>query len=168
MSLPRKRENQRRRSVWFRVSTVPKQILTRSEVGFFEGHWISRNFGSVRCPGEGCTVCAAGRELQAWLYVFVEVDGGEVLVWNIPNRLRELAEQIDDHASRGLGLRLALWREKPASNAPILHHCLEPESIETLDIDTFVDTLGRRDLEQIQPRQSRLTNAQRSMSHVLT
>lgn len=127
-----------RRRCWFRASTITKYVTIRSEVGWFIGHWKG---GAVRCPGpELCTICASGATKRLFTYVFIEDEHGEVLVFEIPERLRELAEELEDE----VGTQLAIVRDGTARNSRIdvLHVGREPS--EKLDIWPFVNTLGNR------------------------
>lgn len=136
MSLPRVPRSRRRRC-WLQASTVTKYVTVRSEVGWFLGHWKG---GSVRCDSSPeCTICGSGSSQRLFTYIFVEDEHAEVLVFEIPERLRELADELED----SVGTTLAIRREGTARNARINVVILGHESVDRLDIWPFVDTLGK-------------------------
>jgi hypothetical protein len=134
-----------RRRCWFHAASVTKYAKIRSRVGWFAGHWA--NGRSARCAGsaESCSVCASGKPCEFFFYVFLEVESGEVLVWNIPRRLEDLAREMDGSENGGVGLLLAIRREGILRNSRIEAEIVGFEDVEELDIEPFVATLGVSD-----------------------
>ncbi len=136
MPLPRV-PKQRRRRCWFHASTVTKYVTVRSECGWFLGHWSG---GAVRCDSSAeCSICASGAAQRLFTYVFIEDEHGEVLAFEIPERMRDVAEELED----AVGTQLAIRREGTARNSRIEIITTGSEVVEKLDIWPFVDTLGK-------------------------
>jgi hypothetical protein len=72
-------------------------------------------------------------------YIFIEDERGEVLSFEIPERLVDLAEELGDC----VGSQLAIRREGTARNSRIEILIVGSEVVDKLDIWPFVDTLGR-------------------------
>lgn len=164
MSLPDSSPGKQRRNCWLRVGTVTKYVVCRSKVGWFRGHWSRKMRRSIRCAGDACPICASGETARVFTYVMVQVEGGEVLVWEIPERLYELAQELDSSLFGGPGEVLSIVREGTALNSR-LHACIVGhEDCDELDINTFVSTLGMTlDLPTSPPpvRSSSKTGAER-------
>ena len=134
--LPRVPERRRRRC-WFRASTTTKYVTVRSECGWFLGHWSG---GAVRCDSSAeCSICASGAGQRLFTYIFIEDEHSEILVFEIPERLVDLAEELGE----SVGTQLAIRREGTAKNSRIEVIVVGSEVVDTLDIWPFVDTLGR-------------------------
>ena len=142
MSLPDHSPGKQRRSCWFIASTVSKYVVVRSRVGWFAGHWIGRANRSIRCAGDDCATCASGHEPRVFTYVFLEDQFGEVRVWEIPERLFDLAREIESSVMEGPGSELVISREGTAKNSAICASITGYRDVEELDIGKFVDTLG--------------------------
>lgn len=142
--IPREEEKEKRnrRSAWFRASTVTKYLRIRSQVGWFRGHWTKKAGGSVRCIGAECVFCSSGDRARVFLYVFVEDAEGEVLVWEIPWRLRDVAYELEQQTWKGVGCVVSVCREGVMSNSRICASIVGEERVEELDIWAFVDSLG--------------------------
>lgn len=137
MSLPRV-PKQRRRRCWLHASTVTKYVTVRSECGWFLGHWSG---GCVRCDSSSeCSICASGANQRLFTYIFVEDEHSEILAFEIPERLRDLADELED----SVGTQLAIRREGTARNSRIDIIITGSEVVEKLDIWPFVDTLGKK------------------------
>ncbi len=121
----------------------------RSEVGYFIGHWKR---GAVRCPGEEvCSICASGGGRRLFTYWFIEDEHGEVLAFEIPERLRDLAEELENAA----GTNLMIRRDGLARNSRIEIQVVGFEICDKLDIWPFVRTLGTRVVDFVEhPTQS--------------
>lgn len=89
-------------------------------------------------------MCAAGSEPRAFTYVLVELEDGQVVVWEIPERLRSIAHTIDDAAADGDATVLNLRKDGTAVNSPIVAVAIGFEAIRMLDVEPFVATLGWR------------------------
>lgn len=76
--------------------------------------------------------------MRLFTYIFVEDEHGEVLVFEIPERLKELADRLDEE----VGTSLAISREGTNRNSAILVIVVGHDHVEELDIFRFVDTLG--------------------------
>jgi hypothetical protein len=140
--LPDSSPGKQRRNCWLRVGTVTKYVVVRSKVGWFRGHW-SRQIGrSIRCAGDGCTICATGVQARVFTYVMVEDQNGEVLVWEIPERLFALAQELEASLFNGPGCVLGIVREGTAKNSRLNAFITDQQDTEELDIWAFVDTLG--------------------------
>lgn len=131
-----------RRRCWLRASTQSKYVTTRSAVGYFIGHWSAAARRSLRCEGSGCPICASGGEPKAFMYCFVELAEGEVMVWEISPRLLDLAMEIDELAKRGIACLVQIWREGTAQNSPVSARVLDQKELDELDIVPFIDSLG--------------------------
>jgi len=68
----------------------------------------------------------------------VEDEHGEVLIFEMPERLYDLAQELED----GVGTQLAIRREGSAQNARIEILMTGFERVAELDIEPFVRTLG--------------------------
>lgn len=135
MSLPEAPKRQRRRC-WFHASTVTVYVKTRSKVGWFWGHWVG---GAARCPGiDLCSVCASGAERRLFTYVFIELERGEVMVFEIPERLHHLSKTLDE----AVGTTLAISRDGTARNSRINILDVGLEDADELDVWPFVNSLG--------------------------
>lgn len=147
-SLPRVPKKRRRRC-WFRASTTTKYVTVRSECGWFLGHWSG---GAVRCDSTAeCSICASGAGQRLFTYIFIEDEFGEILTFEIPERLIDLAEELGD----SVGSQLAIRREGTARNSRIDIIIVGSEVVDKLDIWPFVDTLGRsREVPKTTPTQS--------------
>lgn len=143
MSLPSGERARQRRRCWFRASTSSKYVVTRSQCGYFLGHWSAKFRRSVRCSGEGCPFCASGLDPRAFVYVFVEDPRDGVMVWELGSRLFDLAVEIDEAALRGQACRIQVWREGTAVNSAVSARCLEHLALDELDISAFVNSLGK-------------------------
>ncbi len=135
MSLP-KVPKQRRRRCWFSASTVTCYVTVRSEVGWFFGHW--KQGRAVRCDGETCSICSSGANKRLFTYIFIEDERGEILVFEIPERLYPTAEELTD----AVGTQLAIRREGTARNARIEILITAYAPAEKLDVWPFVNTLA--------------------------
>lgn len=136
MNLP-DRPEQRRRRCWFHASTVTKYVTIRSEVGWFLGHWKG---GCVRCSKpEVCTICDSGAAQRLFTYLMVECESGEVMVFEIPERLYDLSLELED----SVGTQLAISRDGTARNSRIEILITGYLPSEKLDIQPFIATLGR-------------------------
>lgn len=135
MSLP-KVPKQRRRRCWFSASTVTAYVTVRSDVGYFLGHWKSG--GTVRCSGKECSICESGANQRLFTYIFVEDERGEVLVFEIPERLYPLSQELES----AVGTQLAIRREGTARNARIEVLITAYAPSESLDIWPFVNSLA--------------------------
>ena len=142
-SIPDRATGRRRMGCWFRVGSTAKYVVVRSRVRFFMGHFSGRHGRSLRCPGDGCPFCNAGGQPEAFTYVMVEDSQAAVLVWEISRRLRSFAQEVDDLVARGSSPRIQVWREGTASNSPIDARVVDLVPLDEIDIQPFVDTLGR-------------------------
>jgi hypothetical protein len=140
--LPESSPGKQRRNCWLRVGTITKYVVVRSKVGWFLGHWSAKLRRTIRCSGESCTICASGAEPRVFTYVFVHTEDHEVLVWEIPERLFALAQEIEQSLMQGPGCVLALSREGTAINARLSASIVGFEEVDELDITAFVETLG--------------------------
>ena len=86
-----------------------------------------------------CSICASGADQRLFTYIFIEDEHGEVLTFEIPERLIDLAEELGD----SVGSQLAIRREGTARNSRIEILVVGSEVVDKLDIWPFVDTLGR-------------------------
>lgn len=126
-----------RRHCWFKASTITKYVTVRSECGWFLGHWSG---GAVRCDQTPeCSICASGADQRLFTYIFIEDENAEILTFEIPERLVDLAEELGD----SVGSQLAIRREGTARNSRIEILVVGSEVVDKLDIWPFVDTLGR-------------------------
>lgn len=139
--IPSARER-KRRACWFHASSVTKYVIVRSRVGWFAGHWSARGNRSARCAGSECPICASGAEAEIFTYVFVETEHGDVLAWQIPERLRDLARELEASTFEGPGCQLAIAREGVHRNSRVTAVITGFEHVEELDIEPFVRTLG--------------------------
>lgn len=142
MALPERSPGKQRRRCWFSPSSTTKYVTIRSKVGWFEGHWIGKANRSIRCSGKSCTICASGHSPRVFTYVFVEEQSGEILVWEIPERLFDLAREIEGSVFEGVGVVVAVGREGVYANSAITAVVVDEREAEELDIQTFVATLG--------------------------
>jgi hypothetical protein len=78
--------------------------------------------------------------------VFVQGESGEVLVFEIPERLFEVAQEIESSPCGGPGVVLSIVREGKAKNSRVEVVVVGYEPADELDIGRFVSTLGRIDL----------------------
>lgn len=98
-----------------------------------------------------CSICASGADQRLFTYIFIEDEQGEVLAFEIPERLVDLAEELGD----SVGSQLAIRREGTARNSRIEILFVGSEIVDKLDIWPFVDTLGRsREVPKTTPTQS--------------
>lgn len=86
-----------------------------------------------------CSICASGADQRLFTYIFIEDEHGEILTFEIPERLVDLAEELGD----SVGVQLAIRREGTARNSRIEILLVGNEVVDKLDIWPFVDTLGR-------------------------
>lgn len=80
--------------------------------------------------------------MRTFTYVFVQGEESEVLVLEIPERLFEVAQEIEASATGGPGVCLSIRREGSAKNSPIGILIVGQEECDELDIEPFVSTLG--------------------------
>lgn len=142
MALPERSVGKARRRCWFSASTVSKYVVVRSKVAWFGGHWIGSARRSIRCSGKECTICKSGAVARVFTYVFVEQEDNEILVFEIPERLFGLAQELEASATGGPGCRLSISREGSAKNSAIVAMIVGFEECEELDSEAFVRTLG--------------------------
>lgn len=129
-------EKKRRRSLWFLASSVTAHVTLRSRVGWFLGHWKG---GSVRCPGEDqCSICASGAQQRLFTYFFVELHDGNVMVFEMPERLVDTARELENAP----GTMLAITRDGLFKNSPILVVITGHRDVEELDLEPFMNTIG--------------------------
>ncbi|KKL92434.1 hypothetical protein LCGC14_1884750 [marine sediment metagenome] len=94
----------------------------------------------MRCDQSAeCSICASGADQRLFTYIFIEDEHGEILTFEIPERLVDLAEELGD----SVGTQLAIRREGTARNSRIEILVVGNEVVDKLDIWPFVDTLGR-------------------------
>lgn len=132
-----------RRSCWLRATGSTRYVTIRSRFGWFEGHWSNAHGGTVRCPGAECPICESGAEPRVFVYAFVELEHGEVVVFEFPERLRELVQEIDGSPTRGVGVQVAIRREGVHRNSPVSVLVTGFEAVEEVDVAPFVSTLGK-------------------------
>lgn len=103
----------------------------------------------MRCDSTPeCSICASGAGQRLFTYIFVEDEHAEVLAFEIPERLREVADRLEDD----VGCQLAIRREGTARNSRIEILFVGQEVCDKLDIWPFVDTLGRgREVPKVAP-----------------
>ena len=106
------------------------------------GHWSGRARRSTRCGGEGCTICASGDQVRIFTYVMVELEDETIRVWEIPERMYDLARELEASAHEGVGCQLAIRREGTAANSRLWASIVGESLVEELEIGPFVDTLG--------------------------
>ena len=103
----------------------------------------------MRCPGEGCLICESGDPPRVFMYIFVEIENGDVLVFEIPERMRALALELEGSLYEGPGCQLSIFRDGTALNSKIDARVVGFEACEELDIWSFVSTLGNRTAGQL-------------------
>ncbi len=143
MPLPTPDPIKTKRSVWFRSTSVAHHVIVRSKVGFFLGHWSRSRGGSFRCDGDDCAVCLGGQPARAFYYIWIECENKDVKILEIPDRLKDIAEQLFDDPLGGVGTKLCVRKEGKAQNSPLAILITGRMESEELDIWNFIETLGR-------------------------
>lgn len=141
--IPERGPSKKRRRCWLKASPTTRYVTLRSSIGWFLGHWSPRFGGCVRCPGPDCPICESGLDPIAFTYAFVELEDGEVMVFEFPERLRELVMDIDSSPTRGVGCQVAIRREGPHRNSAISALVTGFEAVEEIDLQPFLSTLGK-------------------------
>ena len=100
--------------------------------------------------------------------MWVELDSGEVVCWEIPGRMRELLELIEQASEIGRGVVVAVWRERAAANSRIDARVITVVDVDPLDVWAFVATLGNGSVAKLNPAQSESVDARSAMTHVIT
>lgn len=144
MPLPTPEPRKNHRSVWFRGTAQPTYLTVRSRVGYFLGHWAPARGGSIRCDGEDCLICSSGQAARAFYYIWVELDNAEVKIFEIPERLKDIADQLYDDERDGVGVQMCVRKEGKSQNSPLAILITGRVDCEVLDIAPFVETLGHK------------------------
>ena len=107
-----------------------------------------------RCSGESCLYCGAGRkqELRFVVGCFSERTGR--VLFEMRERHRPIAAEMDDSATCGVGHVLLVSRSGSAQNSPIQVEIGGWKEVEEWDIARLVDSLGNPALSQASPPKS--------------
>lgn len=97
---------------------------------------------AVRCAGEYCGYCDAGRTPELRFVIGCYSDRAGRVLFEMRERHRGVASEMDEHCMRGVGFKLQVHRTGTAINSPIEVSVVDWVEADEWDISKLVDALG--------------------------
>ena len=127
---------------FLKVGTQMLKAVCLTRIEHWYAHFDARIRMPVRCGGEGCQYCDAGRVPELRFVVGIrEKRIGRALL-ELRERHRGLVEELNNHESEGVGCKLTIYRTGTAMNSPINVELEGWEVADEWDIGRLVESLG--------------------------